>query len=173
MDRETACLRARLRSEPRLLGAMFRRLQPDAAGPFLLLSFVKDFLLRRNRFPRESGTRMIKLSISILWGGKMLRCLRFSRAVGFGLTAVFLACTNLAHAQSTGTIQGTVTDPSGAAVPNAPVTINNASTGEQRSTATDSSGIYLVPSLPVGTYRVSVKAPGMSPMTATAVEVPV
>jgi len=101
----------------------------------------------------------------------MLRCLRFSRAVGFGLTAVFLACTNLAHAQSTGTIQGTVTDPSGAAVPNAPVTINNARTGEQRSTATESSGIYVVPALPVGTYRVSVKAPGMTPMTATTVEV--
>ena len=48
----------------------------------------------------------------------------------------------LAFAQSTGTIQGTVMDASGAAVPNAPITIHNQGTGEDRSTTTDSAGIY-------------------------------
>jgi hypothetical protein len=90
-----------------------------------------------------------------------------------GLLAAFLVFANLAYPQSTGTIQGTVTDVTGAAVPNVPITVNNDRTGEQRVTTTDSRGIYLVPSLPVGTYRVSVKAPGMMPMTASNVEVPV
>jgi outer membrane receptor protein involved in Fe transport len=90
-----------------------------------------------------------------------------------GLLAALFVFTSIAFSQSTGTIQGTVTDTSGAAVPNAPIAVNNQRTGEQRATATDSRGIYLVPSLSVGAYRVSVKAPGMAPMTANAVEVSV
>jgi len=64
-------------------------------------------------------------------------------------------------------------DASGAAVPNAPITIHNQGTGEERSTTTDSAGIYVVPSLRVGIYSVTVKAQGMSPMTANNVEVSV
>ena len=84
-----------------------------------------------------------------------------------GLLAAFLFA-GLAFAQSTGTIQGTVMDASGAAVPNAPITIHNQGTGEERSTTTDSAGIYVVPSLPVGIYSVTVKAQGMSPMTVAS-----
>src|SRR5579871_5691661 len=72
-----------------------------------------------------------------------------------------------AFAQSTGTIQGTVTDASGAAVPNASVTIRNQATGEERTTQTDAAGLYVVPSLPVGTYRIEVKASGMQTTAAT------
>jgi hypothetical protein len=70
-----------------------------------------------------------------------------------------------AFAQSTGAIQGTITDPSGAAVPKAVVTLENQATAEQRSTITDDTGRYLAPSLPVGTYRVAVKAPGLQTTT--------
>ncbi len=76
-------------------------------------------------------------------------------------------------AQSTGSIQGTVLDPAGATVAGAQVTVRNQSTGEERTTATDSSGVYLVPSLPVGRYRVEVKAAGMQPMAATDVDLSV
>ena len=68
-------------------------------------------------------------------------------------------------AQSTGTIQGIVTDPSGAAVPKAAVTVRNMATGEERSFTTDDSGLYVVPSLPVGRYSVSVKASGLQSTT--------
>src|ERR1700733_1816305 len=66
-----------------------------------------------------------------------------------------------AWAQSTASVQGTVTDASGAVLPNASITVRNQSTGEERSTVTDSAGEYLVPSLPVGDYRIEVKAQGM------------
>ena len=89
-----------------------------------------------------------------------------------GLLAGFLIAS-LAFAQSTGMIQGTITDASGAAVPNAPITVHNQRSGEDRSTTTDATGVYAVPSLPVGTYSVTVKAQGMAPMTVTAVEVSV
>jgi hypothetical protein len=59
-----------------------------------------------------------------------------------------------------------VTDPSGAVVPRAAVTVHNESTGEDRATLTDSAGLYQVPSLAVGRYRVSIKAPGLQPVAA-------
>jgi hypothetical protein len=89
-----------------------------------------------------------------------------------GLLAAFLF-TGLAFAQSTGTIQGTITDASGAAVPNVPITVHNQSTGEDRSTTSEPTGTYVVPSLAVGTYSVTVRAQGMSPMTVNSVEVSV
>jgi hypothetical protein len=86
----------------------------------------------------------------------------------FGL-AVFAAC--LTFAQSTGAIQGTVTDPSGAGIPNAAVTIHEKSTSQARSATTDSAGAYLIPSLPVGTYKIEVKAPGMAQTVADNLDV--
>jgi len=71
-----------------------------------------------------------------------------------------------AFAQSTGTIQGTITDPTSAPIPNASVTVREENTGQERVIAADSAGVYFVPSLPVGTWRVEVKASGMAPTSA-------
>ena len=59
-----------------------------------------------------------------------------------------------------GTILGTVTDPNGAVVPGAKVTVKNTSTGLERSTTTDDAGNYSVPELPIGPYQVSVERGG-------------
>jgi hypothetical protein len=75
--------------------------------------------------------------------------------------------------QSTGAIQGTVLDATSSPIPHAAVTIKNQLTGEERTLATDSAGLYYSPSLPVGTYTVEVKASGMSTMEAKNLEVPV
>ncbi len=69
--------------------------------------------------------------------------------------------TGIVFGQSTASITGTITDATGAVVPNATVTVRNQNTGGERVTQTDSSGVYVVPSLPVGTYRVEAKASGM------------
>ncbi len=95
------------------------------------------------------------------------------RACQFFLIISFLLLGQLAFSQSTGSIGGTVTDAAGAVVPNADVTVRNQSTGEEHVTKTDVSGIYLVPSLPVGTYRVEVKSPGMQTTAATGVRISV
>jgi len=78
-----------------------------------------------------------------------------------------------ANAQSTASIQGTVTDASGAAVPNATITVRNEGTGEERVTQSDATGAYLVASLPVGRYRIEVKSPGMQPMALTGLDLSV
>jgi hypothetical protein len=62
----------------------------------------------------------------------------------------------------TGTLAGTVTDASGAVVPNATVTLTNKETGAVRTLHTDAEGYYSAPSLPAGEYEVKVGAKGFS-----------
>ncbi len=81
----------------------------------------------------------------------------------FGLTLVALVC----FAQSTATIQGVVSDATGAVVPEAKIVVKNQQTGEERVAQTDTSGAYVAASLPLGSYRVTVSAPGMQPTTLT------
>jgi hypothetical protein len=77
----------------------------------------------------------------------------------FALAAV-LCAAEFAGAQSTATVQGTVLDAQGGVVPDAKVAAKNLATGLERTTQTDSSGIFLLPSLPVGTYRLEIRHPG-------------
>jgi hypothetical protein len=63
-------------------------------------------------------------------------------------------------AQSTATLNGTVTDPTGAVVANAKVIATNQATGVETATQTDTAGAYLLPSLAIGSYRVQVTASG-------------
>ena len=69
------------------------------------------------------------------------------------------SCLTLS-AQTTGAIGGQVSDPTGAAVPNAIVEVENVGTGLVRTAVTDAVGTYLIPALPLGDYKLSVSAPG-------------
>ena len=62
------------------------------------------------------------------------------------------------HAQAAGTasVQGTVTDPTGAVIPGAEVSLVNSATLVKRSVNSDSSGVYIFPNVPVGTYSLNV-----------------
>src|ERR1700676_864138 len=74
-----------------------------------------------------------------------------------------LAMSVPVSAQVTGaTILGTVTDSSGAVIPNAVVFIKNLATGVTRSLTTDAAGFYTAPNLLAGSYEVTVKAPGFA-----------
>ena len=59
-----------------------------------------------------------------------------------------------------GTFNGTVLDPSGAAIVGATVKVMNPSTGVELSATTTDAGVYRMPSLSPGTYRISVASPG-------------
>ena len=63
-------------------------------------------------------------------------------------------------AQTQGEITGLVTDPSGAVVSGASVTVTNKATGAARKVTTNSEGIYLFPSLPPGLYELRVEQSG-------------
>jgi hypothetical protein len=66
------------------------------------------------------------------------------------------------HAQSTATLAGNITDPSGAVVPNAQVAVQGLATGVNRAVVSDSAGSYTVPSLQPGNYSVTVQASGFA-----------
>jgi hypothetical protein len=79
------------------------------------------------------------------------------------LALIAMLCTvlgALSFAQSTATLVGVVKDPSGAVVSNANISAKQPSTGLVRTTTTNASGYYSIASLPVGTYDVTVTAPG-------------
>jgi hypothetical protein len=61
---------------------------------------------------------------------------------------------------SSGRMSGTVTDPSGAVIPHATVTVTNTGTQYKREVQTGSSGEYVLDSLPIGSYSIEVKAQG-------------
>jgi hypothetical protein len=63
-------------------------------------------------------------------------------------------------AQTTGSIEGTITDSSGAAIPNANVAILNQETGVQTKLVTNNSGYFLSANSPSGTYTINVDQPG-------------
>jgi hypothetical protein len=70
-----------------------------------------------------------------------------------------------AQVGGTGTIQGTVTDPSGAVVTGASVTATNVATGVETARKTTDAGFFVLPLLPAGEYTVTVKATGFQVQT--------
>ncbi len=80
----------------------------------------------------------------------------------FCLVALFLLLMVLsASAQvQNGQFTGVVTDPSGAAIPNAKVTVINTGTNLSVSSTTNQAGAFTAKELPVGTYKITVEAPG-------------
>ena len=82
--------------------------------------------------------------------------------------------TLIASAQTfRGTILGTVTDPNGALVAGAKVTVTNVNTGLERSTTTDDAGNYTVAELPIGPYKVRVEQSGFVASEVSNVDVEV
>jgi hypothetical protein len=84
-----------------------------------------------------------------------------------------LALPALVFAQGTVTIYGTVTDPSGAAIAGAKVTVTSAATDQSRDTVSAIDGNYVVPDLRVGTYRLSVTAAGFKTFVQDGIQVQV
>src|SRR3984893_18063192 len=82
-----------------------------------------------------------------------------------------LALSLSAFAQvQNGQFTGTVSDPTGAAIANAKVTVTNPATQLNLTTTTNSSGNYTVKELPIGTYKLTVEAPGFKSVSNTGVQ---
>ncbi|MBV9771438.1 MAG: carboxypeptidase regulatory-like domain-containing protein [Bryobacterales bacterium] len=94
--------------------------------------------------------------------------MKFMTLLGWRLASLALLILMLAiyppfvAAQSAGTsaLAGTITDPSGAAIPNVTVTVTSNATGQTRTITTGSDGTYRFTLMPPGNYKVSFAAPG-------------
>ena len=70
------------------------------------------------------------------------------------------------------TLSGTVTDPAGALVPGAHITVTNTATGLTVAVSTNQAGMYVIPNLAAGTYRVAIEAAGFRPVAPGVREYP-
>src|SRR5215471_9451956 len=96
------------------------------------------------------------------------RSTRFTLLVRVALSALLLC--SVAFAQTTigtGSITGTITDPTGAMVGGAKVAITNTGTGQSLSLTANPAGAYTSGALDPGTYKVQVSAKGFSSVTET------
>src|SRR5437016_11481551 len=88
-------------------------------------------------------------------------------AFAFLLISTFLCASLNAQTAGAGTITGTVTDPSGGAVPGAVVAVANTATGTERSLMTNEAGIFVAQFLQPGSYSVTVTKQGFAKTVRT------
>lgn len=94
--------------------------------------------------------------------------MRYVFAVPASLLSVLLFCS-AGWSQQEGSINGTVSDPSGGVVAGAHVTVTNEATHTAQETSTNTSGDYTMPGLLAGQYTVEVQATGFGPFAAAGV----
>ncbi len=103
----------------------------------------------------------------------------FMRAASRGFLASFLTAIVVlslslaANAQLGSSISGTVTDPTGAVIPGATVTLKNVATGATRTFTTGPSGRYNAPLLPPGDYEITIVASGFAQVVRKGVRLQV
>jgi hypothetical protein len=85
-------------------------------------------------------------------------------------TGIYFALNGLAWGQATTSLRGTVTDPSGAAVPNGSVTLTNVDVNTPRTTTTGPQGDYSFLSLPPGNYQLVIETPGFERYVQTKLQ---
>src|SRR5260221_5796959 len=87
-------------------------------------------------------------------------------AIELAASAMFLLCAVSAHAQASrvgATLEGIVSDTTGAVIPSTKVSLHNPLTNQSRSVSTDGQGFFRAEQLAVGTYEVGVEQTGFGP----------
>src|ERR671913_1096916 len=87
----------------------------------------------------------------------------------FGVFAMMLMTATGAWAQATAELNGRVADESGAVLPGVTVTATQTDTGFTRTAVTDGSGVYTMPNLPTGPYRLEVSLQGFRTYVQTGI----
>jgi hypothetical protein len=99
------------------------------------------------------------------------RTARGSLTLWFALFVMMLGASMVASAQDNATINGTVTDASGAVVPNAPISLTNPATGQIRQSVSNSAGAYRFANVGIGSYTLTATASGFEKYTKTDIVV--
>jgi hypothetical protein len=85
------------------------------------------------------------------------------------LLLLFTASTLHAQVAGSASIQGTITDATGAVIPHAAVTLTDTSTQVKLASKSDDSGVYVFPNIDIGKYSLSVSVPGFKAYTQTGI----
>jgi len=93
------------------------------------------------------------------WASRPVRRHLNARRSWLYLVLFLCLAGGVAHAQNVGSVFGTVVDSTGALIPAAKATLSEPDHGFTRTVTTNSSGAYLFPDIPVGTYTLTLEAP--------------
>jgi len=96
-----------------------------------------------------------------------------SRFFNGAVVSLLITASALGQSQGTTSLNGVVTDPTGAVIPNATITIVNSGTGAQREDKSDAAGRYNFQQLVPGAYKISASAPGFGDITIPQVQLQV
>ncbi|MGI8783303.1 MAG: carboxypeptidase regulatory-like domain-containing protein [Acidobacteriota bacterium] len=99
-----------------------------------------------------------------------MNCKTRRRISILGLTFVLVIMCQATLAQVTSTIQGRITDPSGAIIPGSSVKVTNEATGVARTGQSAADGYYRIPDLLAGRYEVRVELPGFRTLIRRGIE---
>src|SRR5208337_643828 len=77
-------------------------------------------------------------------------------------TAITFVCAPSVYSQATTSLRGTISDPLGAVIPEAIVTLTNTGNSSARQVVTDKTGLYQFQQLPPGNYKITVEKPGFA-----------
>lgn len=99
---------------------------------------------------------------------KRHRSLSVSRLLGTACLVLLLALIGVATStaqtlKTSGALEGTISDASGARIPGVKVTLRQTETNQARTVAADDQGFFRATDLPVGTYEVRIENPGFAP----------
>src|SRR5216110_1025055 len=95
--------------------------------------------------------------------------IRFLKAIAAIVAVSFVLARTQVMAQSTAQISGVVTDQSGAILPGVEVKVTQTDTGITRSAVTNETGLYILPNLPIGPYRLEAALPGFRTFAQTGI----
>ena len=93
------------------------------------------------------------------------------KGIGWIVLCVCLATTAMFGQTSTGSISGAITDPNGSVIPGAKVEAKHIESGRTFQAVATEAGIYVLPSLPVGGYSLTVEQPGFKKAVQGGIEV--
>src|SRR4026209_185698 len=94
---------------------------------------------------------------------------RISVVCSLALLLALVLCPVRLEAQATAQISGTVRDQTGAVLPGVEVTATQTDTGVARSTVTNETGSFALPSLPTGPYKIEASLPGFRTFVQTGI----
>src|ERR1700684_4421232 len=114
-------------------------------------SFLQKVSVQRLKIPCKEIVLTTKTPCHRFPAGRSMKRLQFCLVVFAVLALTFSAFAQVQNGQ----FDGTVTDPTGAAIANAKVTVSNSATGLSLSATTNSSGAYTVKEVPPGTYTIT------------------
>src|SRR5438093_8929293 len=134
-----------------------RALSPAFPGSCSEIIPLPDLICGKKK---SLSNRFVAIRASVRRRKSMNAFARVARGIAFVAALCLFAVSALWSQTATGRIVGTVTDPTGAVIPGASITVTNADTRINYEALTNEQGAYQAPLLPIGTYTVAADVPG-------------